>query len=129
MLSVKLGGIKYHFLSVWYDSTWEWTQVSRAISKEYSLSKRLPIGGARIALWNAHGLMQDLNSVHRFCVLWRYSLHYDNHRKYILFLTVLNDVNGELERFIRYNVCKCIDENFMDKQQKMRNAKKKGKRM
>ena len=33
MLSVKQGGIKYHFLSLWYDSTWDWTQVSRAIGK------------------------------------------------------------------------------------------------
>ena len=33
MLSVKQGGIKYHFLSLWYDSTWDWTQVSRAISE------------------------------------------------------------------------------------------------
>ena len=24
-LSVKQGGIKYHFLSLWYDSTWDWT--------------------------------------------------------------------------------------------------------
>ena len=30
-LSVKQGGIKYHFLSLWYDSTWDWTQVSWAI--------------------------------------------------------------------------------------------------
>ena len=33
MLSVKQGGIKYHFLSIWYDSTWDWTQVSRAIGE------------------------------------------------------------------------------------------------
>ena len=33
ILSVKQGGIKYHFLSLWYDSTWDWTQVSRAIGK------------------------------------------------------------------------------------------------
>ena len=26
MLSVKQGGIKNHFLSLWYDSTWDWTQ-------------------------------------------------------------------------------------------------------
>ena len=32
MLSVKQGGIKYHFLSLWYDSTWDWTQVSRALA-------------------------------------------------------------------------------------------------
>ena len=25
MPSVKQGGIKYHFLSLWYDSTWDWT--------------------------------------------------------------------------------------------------------
>ena len=31
MLSAKLGGIKYHFLSLSYDSTWDWTQVSRTI--------------------------------------------------------------------------------------------------
>ena len=30
MLSVKQERIKYHFLSLWYDSTWDWTQVSRA---------------------------------------------------------------------------------------------------
>ena len=33
MLSVKQGGIKYHFLSLWYDSTWDWTQVSRVIGE------------------------------------------------------------------------------------------------
>ena len=30
MLSVKQGGIKYHFLRLWYDSTCNWTPVSRA---------------------------------------------------------------------------------------------------
>ena len=33
MLSVKQGSIKYHFLSLWYDSTWDWTLVSRAIGE------------------------------------------------------------------------------------------------
>ena len=33
MLSVKQGGIKYHFLSLWYDLPWDWNQVSRAISE------------------------------------------------------------------------------------------------
>ena len=43
MLSVKQGGIKYHFLSLWYDSTWDWTQVSRAIgehSNRYAKEKK-----------------------------------------------------------------------------------------
>ena len=33
MLSVKQRGIKYHFLSLWYDSTWDRTQVSQAIGE------------------------------------------------------------------------------------------------
>ena len=35
MLSVKQGGIKYHFLSLWYDSTWDWTPVCRAIGEPF----------------------------------------------------------------------------------------------
>ena len=35
MVSVNQSSIKYHFLSLWYDSTSDWTQVSRAIG-EYS---------------------------------------------------------------------------------------------
>ena len=33
MLRVKQSGIKYHFLSSWYDSTGDWTPVSRAIGE------------------------------------------------------------------------------------------------
>ena len=33
MLSVKQRGIKYHFLSLWYDSTWDWTSISWTIGK------------------------------------------------------------------------------------------------
>ena len=33
MLSVKQGGIKYHFLSLWYDSTWDRIQASRVIGE------------------------------------------------------------------------------------------------
>ena len=35
MLSAKQGGIKYHFLSLWYHSTWDWILVFRTIG-EYS---------------------------------------------------------------------------------------------
>ena len=35
--SVKQGGIKYHFLSLWYDLTWDWIQVSRAIGEHANL--------------------------------------------------------------------------------------------
>ena len=33
MLSVKQGSIKYHFWSLWYDLTRDWTHVSRAIGE------------------------------------------------------------------------------------------------
>ena len=31
VLNAKQGGIKYHFLSLWHDLTWDWTLVSRII--------------------------------------------------------------------------------------------------
>ena len=34
MLSVKQGDIKYHFLSLWYDSTWDWNPMSRNASPD-----------------------------------------------------------------------------------------------
>ena len=33
VLSAKQGGIKYHFLSLWYDSTWDWTPVFELYSQ------------------------------------------------------------------------------------------------
>ena len=35
MLRVKQGGIKYYFLSLWYDSTWDWTSASRTIGSTH----------------------------------------------------------------------------------------------
>ena len=36
MLSVKQGGIKYHFVSVLYDLIWDWTLVSLAIAEHFT---------------------------------------------------------------------------------------------
>ena len=47
MLSVKQGGMKYHFLSFWYDTTRDWTPISRTIGKHYSLGQsdfKIPTG-------------------------------------------------------------------------------------
>ena len=33
MVSVKQDGIKYYFMSLWYDSTWDWVPVYRAIGE------------------------------------------------------------------------------------------------
>ena len=41
MLSVKQGGIKYHFLSVWYDSTCDWTPVSGPLVNTWTI---MPMG-------------------------------------------------------------------------------------
>ena len=66
MLSVKQGGIKYHFLSLWYDLTYDWTQVSRAISKHtnHSFSPQKTIC-VSICLRNREKLI-FLSSVKRF---------------------------------------------------------------
>ena len=37
MLSVKQDGIKYHFLSLWNDSTCDWTQVYRVIGEKTNM--------------------------------------------------------------------------------------------
>ena len=37
-------GIKYHFLSLWDDLTWDWTQVSRAIGEHSKLHADSGIG-------------------------------------------------------------------------------------
>ena len=41
MLSVKQRGIKNHFVSLWYDSTWDWTPVSRVQNLQKMPQKRM----------------------------------------------------------------------------------------
>ena len=36
VLSVQQGGIKFHFLSLWYDSTSDWTPVSQTIGENFT---------------------------------------------------------------------------------------------
>ena len=48
MLSVKQGGIKYHFLSLWYDSTWDWTRSPRPLVD--TLTAR-PMSGIYICIY------------------------------------------------------------------------------
>ena len=44
MLSVKQEGIEYHFLSLLYGSTWDWTPVSRTIGEHSILWANGPKG-------------------------------------------------------------------------------------
>ena len=62
MLSVKQGGIKYHFYSLWYDSTWDWTQVSRAIGEHSNrwakvFNKNALRMISRVRGWKENGLL------------------------------------------------------------------------
>ena len=43
MLSVKQGGIKHHFLSLWYDSTWDWTPIFQLIGEHSTHPHRTSI--------------------------------------------------------------------------------------
>ena len=43
MPSVKQGRNKYHFLSLLYDSTWDWTQVSQTIGEHSTRLANGPI--------------------------------------------------------------------------------------
>ena len=36
MLNVKQGGMKNHFLSLWYDLTWDGTQISYTIDEHFN---------------------------------------------------------------------------------------------
>ena len=60
MLSVKQGGIKYHFLSLWYDSAWDWTQVSRAIGEHSNREANVRYLDMIVFNWN-HFEMRLLN--------------------------------------------------------------------
>ena len=52
MLNVGKGSIKYHFLSVWYDSIWDWTLTSRTIDEHSThLANKVRIKGSVEKSW------------------------------------------------------------------------------
>ena len=59
ILSVKQDFIKYHFLSLWYDSTWHRTPVSRAIGKNKS-------SHGRKRFWNLHSQWKQILYFYKF---------------------------------------------------------------
>ena len=70
MLSVKQGNIKYHFLRLWYYSTWDWTLVSQAIDEHstYFRFKILILG----ILWEPGSLNSNRYTIGDivFTILW-----------------------------------------------------------
>ena len=69
MLSVKQGGIKYHFLSLWYNLTKDWTQVSRTTGENHAtgcinkLNQYLLMGISSISSTITRIIPQSVNSV------------------------------------------------------------------
>ena len=51
MASVKQGGIKDHFLSLWYESTWDWTSVFWTIDKHFNHQINGPVKYSSIKLF------------------------------------------------------------------------------
>ena len=66
MLSAKQGGIKYYFLSLWYDSTWDWTPVSRMIgehSNNQFYFKQFSLAWLLILIVKKHFLFQAIQLI------------------------------------------------------------------
>ena len=61
ILSVKQGSIKYHFLNLWFHSTWDWILVSRAFGKQSIYEANEPDTGIMVRVF-ANG-MGDLGSI------------------------------------------------------------------
>ena len=70
MLSVKQGGIKYHFLNVWYDSIWDWTAVSRTIGEHLKYFYLIQIIFKQIYLTNRRDSKSFKNSESE--LTWKY---------------------------------------------------------
>ena len=51
-LSVKQASIKYHFLSLWYDSTWDWTSVSQTIGEHSTQSANVNLPLSNVFKWS-----------------------------------------------------------------------------
>ena len=74
MLSVKQGIIKYHFLSLWYDLTWDWTQVSQAIgehSNHYAiLFQTIPFSTSTVFVYTQLNIKKTQFNLKQFSLAW-----------------------------------------------------------
>ena len=84
MLSVKQGGIKYHFMSLWYDLAWDWTPVSRIIGEHckianYTNSYFYSIRRDKVIACYTQKFFQNFIILSKECVLYmKYVLYKDN---------------------------------------------------
>ena len=83
VLSAKQGCIKYHFLSLWYDSTWDWTQVSRTIDEHSTqlANNRLETYSC-YSIFNSRGVAISFLVIFWFGLVWfGLILWHINHRR------------------------------------------------
>ena len=86
LLSVKQGGIKYHFLSLWYDTTWDWTP-----GLQDHLQTFCPLDQWASFLIHAKRVVNFFwSSVHKVD-------HIFNHHKVVLFF-----INADKELFYKF---------------------------
>ena len=65
MLSVQQRGIKYHFLSLWYDLTCDWTLAFQTIGKHSTLTSGLVVSIKVSSL----GQIELFNLLHRIIII------------------------------------------------------------
>ena len=70
MLSVKQVRIKYHFLSLWYDTTWDWNPVSRTIGEHSTQSANGPVWN-NILVYNLFILIEMINRRYIIAGEWK----------------------------------------------------------
>ena len=69
MLSVKQGDIKYHFLSLWYDLTWDWTKISWAIGMPQKRMECFRLLLEHLA-WIEHQFLSGIRDSRKAGSLW-----------------------------------------------------------
>ena len=98
MLSVKQVGIKYHFLSLWYDSTWDWTPVSWTIGKH---STHEANGLVYIYIWTGFSIKINYTG-------WYAIKHNQNLKNKLLNILVFSCLNFWDEALLLLSIFDCF---------------------
>ena len=61
LLLMMQGGIKYHYLNLWYDSTWNWTPVSRSPGPLANTLPTSPKSRGQVELDVTHKSISQIN--------------------------------------------------------------------
>ena len=102
MLSIKQGGIKYHFLSLLYDATWDWIQVSGAIGEHsdhmlwfFQFPRKVEVIIFLFTFFQFYSVVSRYSKVHNFA---------NSHFLLLLLLLLLFIIRSGLLAEIRWSV-------------------------